>query len=68
MRKPPIPKIIITPPDNTGTAQKENNSESNEKDEIWIELEDISPQKKKSADKSYNTENQKTNSDKKGKE
>ena len=53
MRKPPIPKIIITPPDDTGTAQKENNSESNEKDEISIELEDISPQKKKSTDKSY---------------
>ena len=52
MRKPPIPKIIITPPDNTGRTQKENNSESNEKDEIWIELEDMSPQKKKS-DKSY---------------
>ena len=33
--------------------KKENNSESNEKDEIWIELEDISPQKKKSTDKSY---------------
>ena len=53
MRKPPIPKIIITPLDDTGTAQKENNSESNEKDEIWIELEDMSPQKKKSTDKSY---------------
>ena len=53
MRKPPIPKIIITPPDNTGRTQKENNSESNEKDEIWIELEDMSPQKKKSTNKSY---------------
>ena len=53
MRKPPIPKIIITPPDDTGTTQKENNSESNEKDEIWIELEDMSPQKRKSTDKSY---------------
>ena len=38
MRKPPIPKIIITPPDDTGTTQTENNSQSNEKDEIWIEL------------------------------
>ena len=38
MRKPPIPKIIITPPDDTGTKQKENNSQTNEKDEIWIEL------------------------------
>ena len=46
MRKPPISKIIITPPDDTGTTQKEGNRESNEKDEIWIELEDISPQKK----------------------
>ena len=53
MRKPLIPKIIITPPDDTGTTQKENNSESNEKDEIWIELEDMSPQKRKSTDKSY---------------
>ena len=51
MRKPPIPKIIIT--DDTGATQKENNSESNEKDEMWIELEDMSPQKKKSTDKSY---------------
>ena len=66
MRKPPIPKIIITPPDDTGIAKKENKSECNEKDEIWIELEDMSPQEKKSADKSwYNTKNQKTNSDKK---
>ena len=31
MRKPPIPKIIITPPNNTGRTQKENISESNEK-------------------------------------
>ena len=46
LRKPSIPKIIITPPDDTGTTQKENNSESNDKDEIWIELEDMSPQKK----------------------
>ena len=53
MRKPPIPKIIITPPDDTGIAKKENNSECNEKDEIWIELEDMSPQEKKSTDKSY---------------
>ena len=53
MRKPPIPKIIITPPDDTGIAKKENKSECNEKDEIWIELEDMSPQEKKSADKSY---------------
>ena len=53
MRKPPIPKIIITPPNNTGRTQKENNSESNEKGEIWVELEDMSPQKKKSTDKSY---------------
>ena len=52
MRKPPIPKIIITPPDDTGIAKKENKSECNEKDEIWIELEDMSPQEKKSADKS----------------
>ena len=51
MRKPPIPKIIIT--DDTGATQKENNSESNEKDEMWIELEDMSLQKKKSTDKSY---------------
>ena len=47
MRKPPVPKIIVTPPDDTGTTQKESNSESNEKDEIWIELKDMSPQKKK---------------------
>ena len=56
MRKPPLPKIIITPSDDTGTVQKENNSESNEideVDEIWIELEDMSTQKKKSTDKSY---------------
>ena len=53
MRKPPIPKIIITPPNNTGRTQEENNSESNEKGEIWVELEDMSPQKKKSTDKSY---------------
>ena len=53
MRKHPIPKIIITPPDDTGTTQKEINSESNKKDEIWIELEDMSPQKKKFTDKSY---------------
>ena len=53
LRKPSIPKIIITPPDDTGTTQKENNSESNDKDEIWIELEDMSPQKRKSPDKSY---------------
>ena len=46
MRKPPIRKIIITPPDGTGTPQKVNNSKSNEKDEIWIELEDMSLQKK----------------------
>ena len=46
MRKPPIRKIIITPIDDTGTPQKENNSESNEKDEIWIELEDMPLQKK----------------------
>ena len=45
--KHPIPKIIITPPDNTSTTRKEKNSESNEKDEIWIELEDMSSQKKK---------------------
>ena len=53
MRKPPMRKILITPPDDTGTPQKENNSKSNEKDEIWIELEDMSLQKKKSTDKSY---------------
>ena len=53
MRKPPIPKIIITPPDETSTTQKENNSESNEKDEIWIVLEDKSPQKKETTDKSF---------------
>ena len=53
LRKPSIPKIIITPPDDTGTTQKENNSESNDKDEIWIELEDMSPQKRKSPGKSY---------------
>ena len=47
MRKPPVPKIIVTPPDDTGTTQKESNSESNEKDEIWIELKEMSPQKKK---------------------
>ena len=46
MRKPPIRKIIITPPDDTGIPQKVNNSKSNEKDEIWIELEDMSLQKK----------------------
>ena len=46
MRKPPIRKIIITPPDDTSTPQKVNNSKSNEKDEIWIELEDMSLQKK----------------------
>ena len=46
MRKPPIRKIIITPPDDIGTPQKVNNSKSNEKDEIWIELEDMSLQKK----------------------
>ena len=48
MRKPTIPKIIITPPDDTSTTQKGNNIESNEKDEIWMELEDMSPNKKKS--------------------
>ena len=48
MRKPTIPKIIITPPDDTSTTQKGNNSKSNEKDEIWMELEDMSPNKKKS--------------------
>ena len=53
MRKPPIPKIIVKPPDETSTAQKENDSESNEKDEIWIELEDMSPQKKETTDKSF---------------
>ena len=53
MRKPPVPKIIVTPPDDTGKTQKESNSESNEKDEIWIELKEMSPQKKnKSTDKS----------------
>ena len=46
MRKPPVPKIIVTPPDDTGKTQKESNSESNEKDEIWIELKEMSPQKK----------------------
>ena len=30
MRKPPISKIIITPPGDTGTTQKEGNGESNE--------------------------------------
>ena len=53
MRKPPTPEIIITPTNDTSTTQKEDNSESNEKDDIWIELEDMSPLKKKSADKSY---------------
>ena len=53
MRKPPIPKIIVKPPDETSTVQKENDSESNEKDEIWIELEDMSPQKKETTDKSF---------------
>ena len=53
MRKPPIPKIIVKRPDETSTAQKENDSESNEKDEIWIELEDMSPQKKETTDKSF---------------
>ena len=53
MRKPPIPKIIVKPPDETSTAQKENDSQSNEKDEIWIELEDMSPQKKETTDKSF---------------
>ena len=46
MRKPPVPNIIVTPPDDTGKTQKESNSESNEKDEIWIELKEMSPQKK----------------------
>ena len=53
MRKPPIPETIIAPTNDTSTTQKEDNSESNEKDDIWIELEDMSPLKKKSADKSY---------------
>ena len=69
LRKPPIPKIIITPPDNKSITQKENNSESNEKDEIWIELEDMSPQKKNSTDKSYDlTPKTKKNSNKEGKQ
>ena len=34
IRKPPIPKIIITPPDNTSTTQTGKNSKSSEKDEI----------------------------------
>ena len=46
IRKPPIPKIIITPPDNTSTTQKGKNSKSSEKDEIRIEQEDMSPQKR----------------------
>ena len=53
MRKPPTPEIIITPTNDTSTTQKEDNSESNEKDDIWIELEDMSPLKKKSTDKYY---------------
>ena len=70
MRKPPIPKIIVKPPDETGTAQKENDSESNEKDEIWIELEDMSPQKKETTDKSFDLtpKTKKTHSDKEAKE
>ena len=64
MRKPTIPKIIITPPDDTSTTHKKNNSESNEKDEIWMELEDMSPNKKKST----NTENQNNHSNKEVKE
>ena len=30
-------------PDDTSITQKETISESNEKDEIWIELDDMSP-------------------------
>ena len=70
MRKPPIPKIIVKPPDETSTAQKENDSESNEKDEIWIELEDMSPQKKDTTDKSFDLtpKTKKKHSDKEAKE
>ena len=40
-------KTSHTQPDDTSITQKETISESNEKDEIWIELENMSPQKKR---------------------
>ena len=39
-------KTSHTQPDDTSITQKETISKSNEKDEIWIELEDMSSQKK----------------------
>ena len=61
-------KTSHTQPDDTSITQKETISKSNEKDEIWIELEDMSSQKKEIYCKMpwSNTENQKNHSNKNG--